>query len=643
MSSRKTIFLLPLILFVLHTVAQPVGYYNGTEGLRGEALKSKLNEIISGHYFYSSTSSGTSNVWFNNKSDSYFNAKFVFLESDADPDKSGNVICVYRGKSYNGNNYGTTAGTLNREHIWAKSHGAFPTNSSMYCDYHNLRPCEASINSKKSNLDFDWVTGGTQFEDSGCFYSNNAWEPRSLVKGDVGRTLFYMDTRYKGTSGELNLTVVNSLNTYPQPRHGKLDALYEWNTLDLPDYFEINRNEVIYKYQGNRNPYIDNPYWVEMIWGDRNPSTVLIGNMKQTPIIATSSNPVEISATVSNATNITSVQLLWGFTFNDLKNTENMKLENNCWIAQIPPQPQNTRIYLQVIVYSNATRRESVRYNYYVYGTMPIAKIQGNGDNSPYENQQVTVTGIVTASYSDGYYIQDDTNLRSGIYINDYNHKPIIGNVVQITGKVTDFNGLTEIKNLTNYKLLQISYPLATPLVINTGKISKDYQSMLVRLNNVTCTALPNGNGDWQISDDYGNIKIHNSSTYSFSPTLNKKYNIQGILTYFNGTWRIDLRKTGDVETYNEIIQIDNTSNKLHIYPNPSENYITIRTEENFQTTTALLRILSIDGKLIYSETITLQNLETEHRINIVFLPSGTWILSLQYSGGIMNKMFIVK
>ena len=635
----KKLFFLSIVVCSLSVAAQPVGYYNGTEGLRGEALKSKLNQIISGHYFYQSSS-----VWFNNNYASYYNAKNVFLESDADPDIPGNVICVYRGLSYDGNNYGTAKGTLNREHIWAKSHGAFPENAAVYCDYHNLRPSEASINNKKSNLDFDWVTNGTEYENSGCYYSSNAWEPRTPVKGDIGRTLFYMDTRYAGIAGELNLTVVNSLNTYPQPRHGKLDALYEWNTeIDLPDFFEVNRNEVIYKYQGNRNPYIDNPYWVEMIWGDRNPATVLIGNMAQTPLVATASNPVEISATVSNASNISSVQLVWGYSFDDLENSENMELEAGRWLAQIPSQPQNTRIYLRVAVNSNGTRTESVQYSYYVYGTMPIAKVRGNGDNSPYENQSVSVTGIVTASYSDGYYIQDDVNTRSGIYIYDGYHKTMIGNVVQLTGTVTDYYGLTEIKSVSSYKLLQIKVPLPEPLVINTGKVSKNYQSMFVRLNNVTCTALPDNNGNWQVDDGYGKILVHNSSAYSFSPTMNQKYDIQGILTYYNNVWRIELRTAGDVDAANEIYQIDNLSNKMRLLPNPAKTFIIVQMKDEFPVPTGTLRIFSVDGKLHYSEEIVLQDLTEGYRVDIDSLSSGSWIFSLKYAEKVVNKVFIIK
>ena len=45
-----------------------------------------------------------------------------------------------------------------------------------------------------------------------------------------------------------------------------IDFLITWNYTDQVDAFEQNRNEVIYSYQNNRNPFIDYSYLVELIW-----------------------------------------------------------------------------------------------------------------------------------------------------------------------------------------------------------------------------------------------------------------------------------------------------------------------------------------------------------------------------------------
>src|SRR5690606_33802313 len=44
------------------------------------------------------------------------------------------------------------------------------------------------------------------------------------------------------------------------------DILLEWNAIDPPSDFELNRNNVIAANQGNRNTFIDNPYLATLIW-----------------------------------------------------------------------------------------------------------------------------------------------------------------------------------------------------------------------------------------------------------------------------------------------------------------------------------------------------------------------------------------
>jgi hypothetical protein len=84
-----------------------------------------------------------------------------------------------------------------------------------------------------------------------------------------------MSVRYEGGGGEPDLEVVDQINTYPQPKHGKLSDLLEWNMQDPPDDFETHRNDVIYGYQNNRNPFIDHPEYVNAIWNPSSSSSSL--------------------------------------------------------------------------------------------------------------------------------------------------------------------------------------------------------------------------------------------------------------------------------------------------------------------------------------------------------------------------------
>jgi len=48
---------------------------------------------------------------------------------------------------------------------------------------------------------------------------------------------------------------------------GTVELFLKWNAEDPVSDFEIQRNEIIYAAQGNRNPFIDNPYIATIIWG----------------------------------------------------------------------------------------------------------------------------------------------------------------------------------------------------------------------------------------------------------------------------------------------------------------------------------------------------------------------------------------
>ncbi|MCF8232659.1 MAG: endonuclease [Bacteroidales bacterium] len=250
MIKKSFLTLLTTMLLAVIAVGQiPDGYYDGTEGLSGEELKQELHDIIDDHEEYS----------YDDLRD------FILENTDEDPDNPDNVILLYTGRSQPKSTFGGGADDWNREHVWAKSHGDFGNTPPAGTDAHHIRPTDASVNSSRGNLDFD--NGGQQHDEAtGCYFDDDSWEPRDEVKGDVARMILYMEIRYEGSGSQVDLEVVDEVDTYPTPEHGKLSTLLEWHQQDPPDDFEINRNEVVYGYQGNRNPFIDHPGFVGMIW-----------------------------------------------------------------------------------------------------------------------------------------------------------------------------------------------------------------------------------------------------------------------------------------------------------------------------------------------------------------------------------------
>jgi len=222
-------------------------YYLDAFGKEGQALKNALHEIIDGH-----TELTYAQVW------------EALRETDEDPKNVNNVILFYSAESRSKTRNGGNVGDWNREHTWAKSHGNFGTSKGPGTDIHHLRPTDVQVNSSRGNLDFD--NGGSAVKGcDGCFKTANSFEPPDNVKGDVARILFYMATRYeKGDKVDLELN--DKLSNGSNPYHGKLSVLLKWHAQDPVDGFERNRNNIIQEWQGNRNPFIDHPEWVNLIW-----------------------------------------------------------------------------------------------------------------------------------------------------------------------------------------------------------------------------------------------------------------------------------------------------------------------------------------------------------------------------------------
>ena len=533
---------LTLLLIAITTsailIGQPTGYYNGAEGLNGDDLKTALNEIIDDHVEFS-----------------YFAAKTIFKLSDADPDNPDNVIQVYTGFSHDNSDYGNSGLQLNREHVWAKSHGNFADVPPMYGDVHNLKPAASSVNQDKSNLDFD--NGGEQHDvATGCYFTDSTWEARDEVKGDIARIIFYMDTRYEGNNGESNLTVVDYVNTYPLPEHGKLSTLLEWNAMDPPDEFERNRNNVIFSWQKNRNPFIDNPEYANLIWAGAQVSPITFANFENNPANPIENQVVNVNASVTSTLGaITEIKIHWGLNFENLNNITDMEnTGGDNYAVEIPGQNEAETVYFKVVASDGTNTSSSIVYNYYVSPVFTgqitsIYDIQGQTDESPYNGEIVNTTGVVTANFGETYFIQDGTGAWNGLFVYDAGRNPGIGDSIIITGTIEEYYGKTEIKDISDYYFISANNDLPEPVLMTTNGGTEAYESVLVNVNNAVCTFADYMSDYymWQVNDGGGMLKIHNTSIFVYEPVLNDSYNITGPLNYDFDEWKVELRFESDV------------------------------------------------------------------------------------------------
>ncbi|MBN1826930.1 MAG: endonuclease [Candidatus Eisenbacteria bacterium] len=239
-----------------------------------ESLRATVHAVIDGHTKIPYTSSST-DTW------------DVLDAADEDPLDSTHVLDLYRNRSYL--KYGGGNSYYNREHVWPNSYG-FPDDGSTnkpYTDCHHLFDCYIGYNETRGNRIFDACSTLCQTYtvddyngESGANYSRNTspvgiWETWEGRRGDVARAMFYMDVRYEGDSGEPDLILTNDVdsilasstgNNESVAYMGLLDILLQWHEDDPVDDKERSRNDVVYSYQGNRNPFIDHPEWVAGIF-----------------------------------------------------------------------------------------------------------------------------------------------------------------------------------------------------------------------------------------------------------------------------------------------------------------------------------------------------------------------------------------
>ena len=541
-SSAKILSFVVFCFISIQLIAQPADYYNGAVGLDGSALKTALHNKIKNHTVYD-----------------YSTIKQILKLADEDPNNSDNIILVYTGWSIPKANFASNMDSLNfwnREHIWAKSHGDFGTDPGPGTDAHALKPGDATVNSARSYKDFD--NGGTQYYDAGiptgCYSDADSWEPRDEVKGDVARMIFYMATRYEGTDGEIDLEVVDAVNTYPAPEHGKLSTLLEWNIIDPPDAFEKDRNDMIFNWQHNRNPFIDYPEFADYIWNNVSASPIQITSVTLDPDPIIINDPVELSAQVSHTSGgtITSVTLSWGLSWNNLSNTSVLTGAGNTYSALIPGQSALTRVYYSLLASDGS--EEKYFWGFYDVPNEPfsgtltsIYDIQGQGPLSQMQGQVISTSGIVTGAFGSNFFLQDGNGPWNGIYVYSSGYFPSVGDSVIVTAEVAEYYTMTELKNVSQYYYISSYHMLPDPIVLPTGSMQDEqYESCLVKLENALCVR-DTLFGMWFVNDGTGDALIHNSSIFSFDYVIGNIYTITGPLNFDFDEFKIELRSEDDV------------------------------------------------------------------------------------------------
>ena len=268
---KKITTLLLGFLFSITLAQAPATYYDGTTGLTGAALKTKLSQIIT---------AGALDKGYDALYDAY-----PTTDTDSFYENDGSVLDMYS-ENPNGTdpfnfrhgikkcgNYKVEGDCYNREHVIPQSF--FGSKSPMVADVHFIRPTDGKVNGMRSNYPFGMVTSAAYTSKNGTKvgpntttgYTGTVCEPIDEFKGDIARMVLYFVTRYETKLSGFGGQNMLGNTAYPGLQTWERDVMLQWHAQDPVSPAEIVRNNASFTFQKNRNPFIDHPEWVATIWG----------------------------------------------------------------------------------------------------------------------------------------------------------------------------------------------------------------------------------------------------------------------------------------------------------------------------------------------------------------------------------------
>lgn len=187
----------------------------------------------------------------------YSGARTQMFSYVDDYQNNDNITCVYTGRIVVTSGIPSASGSqnMNTEHTWPQS--KFGSSDPMVSDIHHLYPTDTDANGARSSYPFGNVVSATKTYNQsklGTLSSGGTgFEPWNGHKGNLARSMFYFITRYPTNYGSF----------YSNAQ----DIVFrQWTKLDPVDANERTRNNRIEEKQGNRNPFIDHPEFVDRIY-----------------------------------------------------------------------------------------------------------------------------------------------------------------------------------------------------------------------------------------------------------------------------------------------------------------------------------------------------------------------------------------
>jgi len=621
MKQKITLFTLLLSCMVFAQI--PAGYYNTATGT-GYVLKTQLYNIIKGHT--DRGYDGLYDTYQTSDKDNYYENDGTVLDMYSERPSSSDPYNYSLGSTQRCGSYLIEGDCYNREHIVPQS--VFNEAPPMVSDAHHIPPTDGKVNGYRSNYPHGMVgtldnppatisnptQNGSKLGNGlntgySAGYTGVVFEPIDEFKGDIARMYLYFATRYENVVAGYNYDMFNHTSNQVFTNTFK-SILLAWHAQDGVSQREIDRNNAIYARQGNRNPYIDHPEYVDLVWGC--PADV---------IAPTAASGLIVTGTTSN-----SVSLSW------------TAATDNTGVAgyDVYVNGVNTATTGNT-TYTITGLTASTSYNFYV-----IAK-DCQGNPSPVSNN---VNGTTTAG---------GTGTATDLFFSEYvegtsNNKAL--EIINLTGASVDLSIYTLKRNLNG------GTTWGAALALNSGNISSlSNNSVMVIVNSSTATSCytpANANISttaeavaFSGNDPVGLYKndvlidiigVYNGGTADFAAnqTLRRNSTVTSPTTIFNkaGEWTVFPVDTcgglGDTTLDTDTF----TENNFRIYPNPSNGKFNIDFQDygNYA-----IEILSVIGQKV----LTLQE-NNKKNIEINHLQQGVYLIKItKDSKSIVKKIVI--
>lgn len=600
--------LIATLIFSTVAFAQiPAGYYDSATGT-GYTLKTQLHNIIDNHndQGYNAMDGFIASY----DLDNYYETGSNTILDPYSENPSGSDPYTFSPVSDECGNYSGEGDCYNKEHVIPQS--VFNENLPMRSDAHHLLPTDGRVNNFRSNYPFGVVDNSQLVNQSGISnptqngsklganlnsgysagYSNTVFEPIDEFKGDIARIYFYFVTRYEDQ--------VSNWGSYPMFDGSSdkvlddpfLSILLTWHQNDPVSQKEIDRNNnIYYNHQGNRNPFVDHPEWVNAIWVST-PDTEAPTAPTNLVVTNEASTSINLSWTAStDNVGVVSYDVYVDGVFNTNVST------NSANIINLTPETT----YSFYVIALDAAGNESAQSNS-VNGTTTEAGTPGSDcvvedfENIPANDSQYTIR---TWTGTNGTWSATEARTDQTI-----NNRAIL----------IDYRGGSDDGLLTSPT---VSGGIGN-LTVTTQKIYSGTDGNLdVLVNGNLVGTIPYS--DTQQTTTISDINIEGTVTVEISDndSGNARVGIDDL------SWTC----------YSSLSIADNGLDTSSIYPNPvkSKLYINLASNEN-----TIVEIYDILGKRVLKTQIN-----SSDSINVQTLKSGVYILKLTQNNSSVSKKLI--